>query len=142
MIDNQGTLIVRDRARLVSTVATLELATGPDGTIDIGKHAFINYGCSIGARMLVKIGPRCQIGTYCILMDNDFHCVEPGRRLELPESKPIVLEENVWLGARVIVTSGVTIGAHSVVGAGSVVTRDVPPRTLVAGVPARVIREI
>jgi maltose O-acetyltransferase len=77
-----------------------------------------------------------------MLMDNDFHRIEPERRLERPDSAPIVLEANVWLGARVIVTRGVTIGEGSVVGAGSVVTSDVPPRTVVAGVPARVIRTI
>lgn len=142
VVSNLGTLIVRDRAQLVSTVATLELATGPDGTLDIGERTFVNYGCSLSAMELVRIGPRCQIGTYCILMDNDFHRLEPERRLERPESAPIVLEENVWLGARVIVTSGVTIGEGSVIGAGSVVTRDIPPRTLAAGVPARVIREL
>jgi acetyltransferase-like isoleucine patch superfamily enzyme len=140
VVSNLGTLIVRDRVKLVSTVATLELATGPDGTLDIGERTFVNYGCSLSAMLLVKIGARCQIGTYCIVIDNDFHRVEPERRLERPESAAIVLEDNVWLGARVIVTSGVTIGEGSVIGAGSVVTRDIPPRTLAAGVPARVIR--
>jgi maltose O-acetyltransferase len=53
-----------------------------------------------------------------------------------------VLEENVWLGARVVVMSGVTIGEGSVIGAGSVVTRDIPARTIAAGVPAKVIREL
>jgi acetyltransferase-like isoleucine patch superfamily enzyme len=141
-VSNLGTLVVRDRVQLISTIATLELATGPDGTLDIGERAFVNYGCSLAAQLLVKIGPRCQIGTYCLLMDNDFHRVEPERRLERPESAPIVLEENVWLGARVIVMSGVTIGEGSVIGAGSVVTRDIPPRTIAAGVPAKVIREL
>lgn len=142
VVSNLGTLIVRDRVQLVSTIATLELATGPDGTLDIGERTFVNYGCSLSAMLLVRIGPRCQIGTYCLLMDNNFHRLEPERRLERPESEPIVLEENVWLGARVIVTSGVTIGEGSVIGAGSVVTRDVPPRTLAAGVPAKAIRGI
>jgi acetyltransferase-like isoleucine patch superfamily enzyme len=142
VIKNRGTMIVRDRVRLVSTVATLELATEPGGVLDIGEGTFINYGCSLAASSRVEIGPECQIGTYCIVMDNDFHRLEPERRLERPESKPIVLGANVWLAARVIVTAGVTIGEGSVVGAGSVVTQDVPPRTLAAGVPARVIREL
>ena len=141
-VDNKGKLIVGDRVKLVSTVATLELATGPEGTLEIGERTFVNYGTSLSAMLLVKIGPRCQIGTYCLLMDNDFHRVEPERRLERPESAAIVLVENVWLGGRVIVMSGVTIGEGSVIGAGSVVTRDIPPRTVAAGVPARVIREL
>ncbi len=141
-IRNYGKLIIGDRVQLVSTVATMELAVGPEGTLEIGARTFINYGTAISASQLVRIGPRCQIGTYCLMMDNDFHRLEPERRLERPESHPIVLGENVWLGGHAIVMSGVTIGDDSVVGAGSVVTRDVAPRTVVAGVPARVIREL
>jgi maltose O-acetyltransferase len=138
----QGTLLVGDRARLVSDIATLELAVGPGATLSIGEGAFINYGTSIAATERVEIGPRCNIGTHCILMDNDFHRIEPERRDERPESRPIVLEENVWLGARVVVLRGVRIGAGSAVAAGSVVTRDIPPRSLAAGVPATIIRKL
>lgn len=127
---------------LVSTITPLELIAEEDGTLEIGERAFINYGCSIYASELVRIGPRCKLGTYVIMMDNDFHTVEPERRNEKPSSAPIVLEENVWLGARVTVLRGVTVGAGSVVGAGAVVTRDIPPRSLAVGVPARVIRKL
>ena len=123
------------------TVATLELVSEPGGTLEIGDGAFINYGCSIAATRLVSIGPKCSIGSYTIIMDNDYHRLEPERRNERPESAPIVLEQNVWLGARVIVLRGVTIGADSVIGAGSVVTRDMPPRSLAVGAPAKVIKE-
>jgi maltose O-acetyltransferase len=68
--------------------------------------------------------------------------MEPERRNEMPASAPIVLEENVWIGIRAIVLRGVTIGQGSVIGAGSVVVNDVPPRSLAAGVPARVIRTL
>ncbi|HMJ15575.1 MAG TPA: acyltransferase, partial [Polyangiaceae bacterium] len=135
-IRNEGTLIVGERVRLVSTVATLEMGVGPQGTLEIGKSTFVNYGTSIAALASVKIGPNCSIGTYCLIMDNDFHRVEPERRNELPESLPIAIEENVWLGARVMVLRGVSIGAGSVVGAGSIVTHDVEPRSLVTGMPA------
>jgi len=137
-----GKLLVGDRVRLVSTVAITELVVGQGGTLEIGESAFINYGCSIAASQLVRIGPRCNIGTHVIMMDNDFHRVEPERRTDRPESRPIILEENVWLGARVIVLRGVTVGAGSVIGAGSVVTRDIPPRSVAAGLPARVIRAL
>lgn len=137
---NRGTMVIRDRVRLISNVATLELATEPGGVLDIGARCYINYGCSLAASKLVKLGADCHIGTHCILMDNDFHRLEPERRNERPESKPIVLEDNVWLGGRVIVLAGVTIGEDSVIGAGSVVTRDIPPKVIAAGVPARVIR--
>jgi maltose O-acetyltransferase len=142
LISNLGRLIVEDRVRLDSRAATLELATGFEGILKIGSGSFINYGTSIGALKYVEIGKECNIGTYCILMDNDFHRLEPERRKELPESMPIVLEENVWLGARVIVLKGVTIGAGSVIGAGSIVTKNIPPRSLAVGMPARVVREL
>jgi maltose O-acetyltransferase len=141
-ISNLGTLKVGDRARLVSTIATLEIAVGAEGTLEIGESVFINYGCSIGATKLVRIGAGCSIGPYVFIMDNDFHRLEPERRNELPPSAPIVLEENVWLGARATILRGVTIGAGSVIGATSVVAHDIPPRSLAAGVPARVLRTL
>lgn len=139
---NGGTLIVHPRVRISSTNATTELVAQDGGTLEIGESTFINYGCSIDATKLIRIGPNCNIGTHVIIMDNDFHRIEPERRNERPDSAPIIIEENVWLGARVTVLNGVTIGAHSVVGAGSVVTRDIPPRTVAVGMPAKVIREI
>lgn len=140
-VKNWGRMVIGDRVRLVSTVAKLELVA-EGGALEIGEGTFINYGCSIGATQLVRIGANCSIGTYAILMDNDYHRLEPERRNERPESAPIVLEDNVWLGARVIVLRGVTIGAGSAIGAGSVVTRNIPPRSLAAGAPARVIKAL
>jgi maltose O-acetyltransferase len=127
---------------LISTIATTEIAVLPLGRLEIGEGAFINYGCSIAAQKQIYIGSNCSIGPHVILMDNDFHHLEPELRLQRPESAPIILEENVWLAARVIVLSGVRIGAHSVIGAGSVVTKDIPPRVLAAGIPAKVIKQL
>jgi maltose O-acetyltransferase len=127
--------------RLISTVAKLELAVD-GGVLEICEGAYINYGCSIAARKLVRIGPDCRIGTHAMITDNNFHHLEPELRDEIPESAPVILEANVWLGGRVIVLPGVTIGAGSAVGAGSVVTHDIPPRSLAVGVPARVIKDL
>lgn len=142
VVKTRGTMLIRDRARIVSTIATTELVAEEGGTLEIGVSAFINYGCSISAGKLVRIGARCNIGTYCMVIDNAFHELDPERRHLRPESKPIILEENVWLGGRVIVLPGVTIGRNSVIGAGSVVTGDIPPDVIAAGVPARVIRSL
>ena len=141
-VANYGQMIIGDRVRLVSEPAVLELVAGRNGRLEIGERSFINYGGSISAHKLVKIGPRCNIGPHVLLMDNNFHRLEPDRRDEMPPSRPIVLEENVFLGARVIVLGGVTIGRDSVVGAGSVVTRDIPPGVIAAGNPAKVIRPL
>lgn len=141
-VTNGGRMIIGDRVQLVSTIATLELVSDAGGLLEIGERTLVNFGCSLVATKLVRIGAHSHIGPYTMMLDNDFHRVEPERRLERPESKPIVVEENVWIGARVILMSGVTVGKDACVGAGSVVTADVPPRTLAAGVPARVIREL
>lgn len=142
VIRNRGSLLIGDRVRMLSTMAPLEIDVGRGATLEFGEGAYVNYGCSIGATLSVRIGAGSSIGSGSILMDNDFHSLEPERRNELPPSAPIVLEENVWLGVRAIVLRGVTIGKGSVIGAGSVVTRDIPPRSLAAGVPARVIRTL
>jgi maltose O-acetyltransferase len=127
-----------DRVRLVSTVATLELVTLPGGHLEVGDNVFINYGSSLVSSAHLKIGDDCLIGTHVMVMDCDFHRVED--KAWDTTGQPIVLEDRVWLGNRSMVLKGVRIGHDSVVAAGSVVTRDVPPRSVVAGVPARVVR--
>jgi maltose O-acetyltransferase len=140
IVSNHGTMRIGDRVQLVGTVASLELGCDEGATLEIGSRTFINYGTSISAYESVRIGQGCLIGTHCLIIDNEFHRLEPHRRLERPASRPVVIEANVWLGARVIVLPGVTIGAGSAVGAGSVVTKDIPGNCVAAGVPARVIR--
>jgi maltose O-acetyltransferase len=135
-------MIVGQRVQLVSTPVRLELVAMKGGTLEIGERTLVNYGGSICATESVRIGANCLIGTHAIIMDNDFHRIEPERRYEWPASRPIVIEDNVWLGARVIVLPGVTIGAGSCIAAGSVVNADIPPRSVAAGVPARVIRSL
>jgi acetyltransferase-like isoleucine patch superfamily enzyme len=142
IVHNYGTLLIGDRVRLVSTVAPIEIGVGSNGTLELGEGTYINYGTSIGATLSIRIGKNCSIGTHSTLIDNDFHSLDPEHRNDTPPSAPIVLEDNVWLGLRVIVLRGVTIGKGSVIGAGSVVTRDIPERCLAAGQPARVIRSV
>jgi maltose O-acetyltransferase len=141
-VTNRGTLRIGARVRLVSTIATLEIAVGSEGTLEIGERVFVNYGCSLGATKFIRIGAGSSLGPHVIIMDNDFHQLDPERRNEVPASEPVVLENNVWLGARVIVLRGVTIGEGSVVGAGSVVAKDIPARCVAGGIPARVIRSL
>jgi acetyltransferase-like isoleucine patch superfamily enzyme len=141
-VKNDGRLLIGDRVRISSTIAQMEIGIGPQGTLEIGDNVLINYGCSFGATKLVRIGDRCNIGMQVVLIDNAFHELDPDRRDEQPEPAPVILERNVWLASRVMVLPGVTIGENSVIGAGSVVTKDIPPNVLAAGMPARVIRAI
>ncbi|WP_084077679.1 sugar O-acetyltransferase [Demequina sp. NBRC 110057] len=110
--------------------------------LHIGARTFINYHLTALDVAAITIGEDCQIGPNVQLL-TPTHPVEPGpRRDKLEAAKPIVIEDNVWLGGGVIVCPGVTIGKDSVVGAGSVVTKDIPPGVVAVGNPARVIREV
>jgi acetyltransferase-like isoleucine patch superfamily enzyme len=87
------------------------------------------------AHVLVDIGRDCRISWDVIIMDDDQHVV-PGTD---GGPKPIVIEDNVWIGCRCIILKGVRIGTGAILAAGAVVTKDVPPHAVVGGVPARVI---
>jgi acetyltransferase-like isoleucine patch superfamily enzyme len=137
-IVNRGTMTLGNRVRLDSTVARLELVAIDGGHLEIGNNVFINFGSSIVAASKVKIGNDCLIGAHVTVMDTDFHRVED--KSWDTTGSPIALGDRVWLGNRSIVLKGVSIGDDSVVAAGAVVTRDVPPRAVVAGNPARIVR--
>ena len=108
----------------------------------VGARTFVNVGLVCLDVAAVKIGDDVQIGPNVQLLTAT-HPVDPDLRLAQWEgAKPITIGNNVWLGGGVIVCPGVTIADHAVVGAGAVVTRDVPEAVLAAGNPARVIRSI
>ena len=140
VVDNRGTMTLGDKVRIVSRITPAELITFPGGRLEIGDSVFINRGTTISACELVRIGSRCQIGPHTTIMDNDLHSVAD--HLQRPRSKPVIIEDDVWLGNRVIVLKGVTIGKGSAVGAGSIVTKSIPPHSVAVGVPARVIKRV
>lgn len=140
LISNQGEIHIGDRVRISAGHLPVELAAISGGILTIGDRSFINSGVSICAVKSVTIGENCAIGNMSLIMDSDFHT--PGDHKIWPEARPVVLEDDVWLGARVTVLKGVTIGRGAVVAAGAVVTKDVAPRTVVGGVPARLIRHL
>ena len=112
------------------------------GNISFGTNCVINYDCIFLDDAPITIGDYAFIAPMCCFSTVN-HPLDVGQRNNyLASSLPIVIEDNVWLGARVTVGPGVTIGKGSVIGAGSVVLRDVPPGVLAAGVPCRVVRPI
>ena len=110
--------------------------------IEVGARTFVNVGLVCLDVATVTIGDDVQIGPSVQLL-TPTHPLEPGPRRDKWESaEPITIGDNVWLGGGVVVCPGVTIGADTVVGAGSVVTRDLPPGVLAVGNPARVVRSL
>ena len=115
------------------------------GRIRIGDGTFLNLGVQVAALDLVEIGEHCMLANGCFVSDANHRFDDPD--LPVPwqgftSKGPTRLGDNVWLGANVVVTSGVTIGERCVVGANSVVTTDLPPRSIAAGAPARVLRSV
>jgi acetyltransferase-like isoleucine patch superfamily enzyme len=112
------------------------------GRIRIGGGTFLNLGVQVAAMDLVEIGEHCMLANGCFVTDANHRFDDPDRPVPwqgFTSKGPTRLGDNVWLGATVVVTSGVTIGERCVVGANSVVTADLGPRSIAAGAPARPI---
>jgi acetyltransferase-like isoleucine patch superfamily enzyme len=113
--------------------------------VRIGAGTFLNLGVMIAAEELVEIGDHCMLANGCFITDSSHRYDDPEKPVPwqgFTSKGPTRLGDNVWLGANVVVTSGVSIGERCVIGANSVVTRDVEPFSVAAGVPARVLRKI
>jgi acetyltransferase-like isoleucine patch superfamily enzyme len=113
--------------------------------IRIGGGSFLNLGVQVAAVELVEIGAHCMLANGCFVTDANHRFDDPQQPVPwqgFTSKGPTRIGDNVWFGANVVVTSGVTIGERSVIGANSVVTADVPPYSIAAGVPARVIRAV
>ena len=147
---NKGNITLGNRIRLVSSQANHEiglpspvvLTTKGHGKIIVGDDSVIN-GATLRAHAKIQIGTNVWITAGCYIFDSHGHSTDAiNRRREsdiLGEIAPVVIEDNVWIGIRSIILPGVTIGYNSVIGAGSVVTNSIPPNSLAAGIPAKVI---
>jgi acetyltransferase-like isoleucine patch superfamily enzyme len=108
--------------------------------IRIGKNTFINHACSCLDMGGVTIGDNVLIGPR-VNLTSENHPLEPSGRGSLI-GLPVTIGNNVWIGAAATILPGVTVGENSIVAAGAVVTKNVPPNTIVAGVPAKIIRKL
>jgi acetyltransferase-like isoleucine patch superfamily enzyme len=120
--------------------------TAPDpARIRIGAGTFLNIGVMVAAVELVEIGDHCMFANGCFVTDGSHRFDDLERPVPwqgFTSKGPTRIGDNVWCGANVVVTSGVTIGERAVIGANSVVTTDVPARTIAAGAPAKPIKAI
>lgn len=121
----------------------------------IGKNFFCNSGCKFLDHDVIKIGNNVMLGPDVVITTISHPMIseqrkikrfknvfEPYGRGNIEVTKPIFIGDNVWIAAKAVICAGVKIGSNSVIGAGSVVTRDIPPNTFACGVPCRVIRQI
>jgi acetyltransferase-like isoleucine patch superfamily enzyme len=109
--------------------------------ISVGHNVFVNQNCTFYDLGGLDISDDVTIGPNVSIITSG-HPIEPSQRRAFVVAKPIVIERNVWIAASATIVGGVTVGENSVVAAGSVVTKDVPPNTFVGGNPAKVIRLI
>jgi acetyltransferase-like isoleucine patch superfamily enzyme len=106
----------------------------------LGKNVFINHGCTFLDLGGIVIEDEVMIGTQVSIITEN-HPIDPKNR-KILDLKSVLIKRNAWIGANVTILPGVTVGENSVVAAGAVVTKDVPANTLVAGVPAKIIKKI
>ncbi len=110
--------------------------------IEIGNHVYINHSCDFGGNGGIKIGNYVLVGPY-VFITSETHEHED---LKIPiyhqstKKKKVVIEDDVWIGTKAVILPGLTIGKGAIIGAGAVVTKNVPPYAIVGGVPAKVIK--
>lgn len=132
------------------------LTFGHGGHITMGSYCYVGDNSKLWSAIRLSIGDRVLIGHNSSIFDSDTHSMNArdrhreyveiitrGHPLELDlREEPVIIEDDVWVGCNVVILKGVTIGRGAVVGAGSIVTHDVPPYVIVAGNPARIVREL
>ena len=150
-----------DRRRIVISEnvfcrGILRLENTPDSRIIIHPNVYIGDDCLLSCASQIEIGSNALIAHGAQIFDNDSHSVDwqlrqldwqnrvglGGGYVDTVQAAPVIVGENTWIGCNSMIFKGVTIGVKSVVAAGSVVTKDVPPLVLVAGNPARIIKQL
>jgi len=111
------------------------------GGIEIGNYCLICPGVRISSADNIRIGDNTMMASHAYITDSDWHGIY-NRIWTLGPTAPVSIGENVWIGDSAIICKGVNIGDNSVIGAGSVVIRSIPPNTVAAGNPARVVKEL
>ena len=149
--DRPGNIVIGDHCRIYGT-----LESQSDGKIQIGDHTCIYRHTIVGSVNAITIGRCVVISNHVHIYDNNNHPTSPQIRHQMcmegfdgdawkwhhAQAAPIVIEDDVWIGEYAAIMKGVTIGKGAIVAAHAVVTRDVPAYTIVAGNPARVVKEL
>lgn len=143
---NGGPISLGDYANIIATSDnkvrfTVWSNREGEGHIQIGKYCLICAGVRISAATEITIGDNCMLANRVYVTDADWHDLYD-RSMFVGQSSPVRIGNNVWLGDSTIVCKGVTIGDNSIVGAGAVVVKDIPPNVVAAGNPAVVLKQL
>ena len=139
-IRNKGKIILGDRVRVWSIFQQVKLSVRRGGILIVGNNSRLN-GVHIAVKKKVSIGNNVRIAPYVLIMDSDFHDVN-NHFSEEGKTDAVIIHDNVWIATKATILKGVTIGEGAVIGACSLVIKDVPPYTVVGGVPAKVIKNL
>lgn len=152
-IFGRGKIIIGNNVKINSSLSSNPIGgqtmsifhVNENGILEIGDNTGIS-NTAIVCRSNIKIGNNVKIGGNTKIYDTDFHSLNYNDRIDKltdkPVNKPIIIEDGVFIGAHTIILKGVTIGEKSIIGAGSIVTKSIPPYEIWAGVPAKFIRKI
>ncbi|MFN8218167.1 MAG: acyltransferase [Solirubrobacterales bacterium] len=138
-IDASGEIRAGDGFSIYSQPVRAQVSAAPGARIAMGDGVGINFGADLFAARTIEVGDATMIGPMVVITDTNFHPIDEG---EATKTEPVRIGSNVWLGRGAMILPGVEIGDHAVIAAGAVVARDVPPRTVAAGNPARPLREV
>ncbi|MEO1051209.1 MAG: acyltransferase [Bacteroidota bacterium] len=138
-VQNKGQIHLEDEVRVWSSITQAKIFVEEGGELKVGRNSRIN-GVHISASSQVIIGENVRMAPYSVIIDDDYHDIND--HFADGQAKPIIIEDNAWLALRCTILKGVRIGEGAVVAAGALVTKDVPPYTVVAGVPAKVIKKL
>lgn len=148
LILGYGSILVGDNVTIGGNATFIvSYKTNPDPTISMGDNLYIGYASVLSCADNISIGNRVLIAEGCSIFDNNNHPIDPEARANnepvgQKDIAPVIIEDDVWVGAHSIILKGVTLGRGSVVATGSVVTKDVPAMTVVAGNPAKVVKQV
>lgn len=131
---NDNSFFSSKKASVMHSGCTLVVFEG--GNLSIGEHVNFNNDCELYCSKSITIGDDTIFANRCVIRDSDIHSIDGS-----VNTAPIVIDNHVWVGTNSIILKGVTIGDGAVIGAGSVVTKNVPPNCLAAGNPAKVIKK-
>ncbi|MBO9700786.1 MAG: acyltransferase [Sporocytophaga sp.] len=139
IIKNKGFISLGDKVRIWSNFNPTQIYVHKGAKFIVGSNSRIN-GVHITVKSEVTIGNNVRIAPYVLILDSDFHSAND--HFSDGKTSSVSIGDNVWIATKSMILKGVTVGEGAVIAAGSVVTKDVPPYTVVAGVPAKVIKKL